>query len=91
MNKPKEKAFPDFLEITRISWTYQRMTAEEKHRCEAALSSKQAQQIHGTYRQRFAAYNAIYRGYLIGIGYDGPLWREARREKIPFIPGGDTE
>lgn len=91
MNNPKEKALPDFMEMTRHSWTYGRMTEEEKTRCEAALSSKQAQQIRGTYSQRFAAYKAVYRGYLIGIGYNGPLWREPRREKIPFIPGGDTE
>ena len=91
MNKPKEKAFPDFMEMTRQSWTYQRMTEEEKRRCEEALTSKQAKEIRGTYIQRWYSYNAVYRAYLIGISYDGPLWRELRHEKIQLVPGGDTE
>ena len=91
MNKPKEKAFPGFLEMTRHSWTYQKMTEEEKCRCEKALRSAPTQDIQGTYNQRWSAYNAVYDAYLIGIGYTGALWREPHPEEIPFIPGGDTE
>lgn len=91
MNKPKENAFPDFMEMTCNSWTYQRMTEEEKSRCEKALKSAPTQDIQGTYRQRRSAYNAVYNAYLIGIGYTGPLWREHHPENVPFVPGGDTE
>ena len=89
MKKPKEKAFPDFLEMTRNSWTYQRMTEEEKCRCEKALRSASSLDIQGSYSQRCGALNAVYYGYLLGIGYTGALWREPHPEEIPFIPGGE--
>lgn len=88
--KPKENAMQDFLAFTRKSWTYERMTYPEKAACENALSSPAAHDIQGTYRQRVNAYNAIYFAYLLGIGYNGPLWREPHPEEIPFVPGGDT-
>lgn len=91
MTKPKEKAFPDFMEMTRNSWTYQRMTEEEKSRCETALRSAASLDILGSYNQRYSALNGVYYGFLLGIGYTGALWREANPEEIPFIPGGDTE
>lgn len=90
MNKPKEQALTDFMEMTRHSWTYDRMTEDEKYWCEKALTSPEAQDIQGTYRQRWSAYNAVYFAYLVGIGYNGALWREPHPEEIPFIPGGDT-
>lgn len=91
MNKPKEKAFSDFLEMTRHSWPYHRMTEEEKSRCEKALRSAASLDIQGSYSQRYSALNGVYYGYLLGIGYTGALWREPNPEEIPFIPGGDTE
>ena len=91
MNKPKEKAFPDFLEMTHHSWTYQKMTDEEKSRCDKALKCAASLDIQGGYRQRYGALNGVYYGFLLGIGYTGALWREPHPEEIPFIPGGDTE
>ena len=91
MKKQKENALSDFMELTRHSWPYQRMTEEEKTRCEKALRSAPAQDIQGTYRQRWNAYNAVFHAYLLGIGYTGALWREPHPEEIPFIPGGGTE
>ena len=90
MNKPKEKAFPDFLEMTRHSWTYDRMTDDEKTRCEKALRSAASLDIQGSYNQRYNALNGVYYAFLLGIGYSGALWREPHPEEIPFIPGGDT-
>ena len=91
MTKPKEKAFPDFMEMTRHSWTHQRMTEEEKARCEKALKSAASLDIQGSYKQRYGALNGVYHAFLLGIGYTGALWREPHPEEIPFIPGGDTE
>ena len=88
MNKPKEKAFPDFLAMTRHSWTYQRMTEDEKFRCEKALRNAALLDILGSYNQRYSALNGVYYGFLLGIGYTGALWREPHPEEIPFIPGG---
>ena len=91
MNKPKENALSDFMEMTRQSWTYERMTWEEKSRCEKALRSASSLGIQGSYSQRYGALNGVYYGFLLGIGYTGALWREPHPEEIPFIPGGDTE
>ena len=91
MKKPKENALSDFMELTRHSWPYQKMTGDEKCRCEKALQNALTQDIQGTYGQRWNAYNAVYNAYLIGIGYTGPLWREPHPEEIPFVPGGDTK
>ncbi len=90
MNKPKEQANADFIQMIRHSWTYQRMTEPEKAACEKALTSAPAQDIQGTYRQRWSAYNAIYHAFLIGIGYNGALWREpATGEPLPFVVGAE--
>ena len=88
MTKPKEKAFPDFMEMTCNSWTYQRMTEEEKTLCEKALRSAASLDIKGSYSQRYGALNGVYYAFLLGIGYTGALWREPHPEEIPFIPGG---
>lgn len=88
MNKPKEKAFPDFLEMTRHSWTYQRMTEEEKSRCEKALRNAALLDIVGSYSHRYGALNGVYYAFLLGIGYTGALWREPHPENVPFVPGG---
>ena len=88
MNKPKENAMQDFVEHVRHSWPYDRMTAGEKYLCEKALTSACAHDIQGNYNQRWMAYNAIFYGYLLGIGYNGALWREPDPESVPFVPGG---
>ena len=87
--KPKENAMGDFVAHVRNSWPYQRMTDQEKAACEKALASAPAHDIQGTYRQRWNAYAAVYFAYLLGIGYNGALWREPHPEEIPFVPGGD--
>ena len=91
MKKAKENALSDFMELTRHSWTYQRMTEEEKTRCEKALRSAASLDIQGSYSQRYGALNGVYYAFLLGIGYTGALWREPHPEEIPFVPGGDTE
>lgn len=73
MSKPKEQAQADYIVITRNSWTFQRMTQEEQEKAIQALLC--SEMIKGSYEQRYSAFNAVYRAYLLGIGYDGPQWR----------------
>lgn len=74
MNKPNEQAQADYIAMTRNSWTFQRMTQMEQEVAIQALLC--SEMIRGSYKQRYSALNAVYRAFLLGIGYDGPQWRE---------------
>lgn len=74
MNKPKEQAQADFIAMTRNSWTFQRMTQKEQDTAIQALLC--SGMLKGSYKQRYCALNAVYRAFLLGIGYNGPQWRE---------------
>lgn len=88
MNKPQNQAIADFIAMTRQSWTYQRLTEQEKAACGQALTSAPAQDISGTYKQRWCAYNAVYHAFLLGLGYTGVAWREpAETGPLPFTVG----
>lgn len=86
MNKPKEQAQADFITMIRNSWTFQRMTQKEQEKAVEALHCPEG--LQGSYRQRWSAYQMIYRAFLLGIGYDGAQWREPEENKpLPFIVG----
>ena len=68
----KEDAKAVYIDICRHSWTFGRMTEEEKGRCEKIFSHD----VAGTFGQRCQAYALIYSAFLIGLGYNGPFWRE---------------
>lgn len=86
MNKPKEQAQADFIAMTRNSWTFQRMTQKEQEAAIQALLC--SEMLKGSYKQRYSALNAVYRAFLLGIGYDGPQWREQEENKpLPLIVG----
>lgn len=74
MNEPKERAQADYIAMTRNSWTFQRMTQMEQEVAIQALLC--SDMINGSYKQRYSALNAVYRAFLLGIGYNGPQWRE---------------
>lgn len=86
MNKPKEQAQADFITMIRNSWTFQRMTQKEQEKAIEALHCPDS--LQGNYKQRWIAYQMIYRAFLLGIGYDGAQWREPEENKpLPFIVG----
>lgn len=73
----KEKAFESFMEMTFNSWTYQKMTMEEKKRFIEMMHHVRTQKsLRGNYNQRWDTLQAIYGAYLEGIGYSGWNWRE---------------
>ena len=76
--KAKENAFLYSVKSICQSWTFDRMTQEEKERCIESLRFANSQQlVNGSYTQRMNQYNAIYHAYLLGIGYDNLMdWRE---------------
>ena len=86
MNKPKEQAQADYIAMIRNSWTFQRMTQEEQEKAIRALRC--SDMLQGSYKQRWYTLEAVCRAFLLGIGYDGPCWRESEESKtLPFIVG----
>lgn len=86
MNKPKEQAQADYIAMIRNSWTFQRMTQKEQEKAIKALHC--LDMLQGSYKQRWYTMEAVYRAYLLGIGYDGAYWRESEENKpLPFIVG----
>lgn len=85
MKREKERAYPDFLEMIRHAWTYDRMTEAERGRLSDAIRFPLEQNlISGTYAQRWGQFQAVYNAFLAGLGYDGGDWREPNPEAVPF-------
>ena len=86
MNKPKEQAQADYITMIRNSWTFQRMTQKEQEKAIKALHCPDM--LQGSYKQRWYTLEAVYRAFLLGIGYAGAYWREPEENKpLPFIVG----
>ena len=76
--KEKEKALNNFIEMIQNSWTYGKMTKEEKDKLLELFNhtiTKKA--LKGSYSKRWEILQAVYYSYLIGIGYDNFNWRES--------------
>ncbi len=83
-NKIKENILNDFIKMIQASWTYNRMTENEKAKIIETLNHvRTIDALKGTYKQRWNILNAIYGAFLAGIGYDGCTWRETKKD-IPF-------
>ena len=77
----KENALNDFIRMIKDSWTYEKMTKEERKRLLELLSHPRTNEIlKGNYKQRYENLNAIYYAYLVGLGYDNFNWRESEVE-----------
>ena len=76
MERKKENAFSDFMDMIRNSWTYDRMTNDEKERLYKAFEWVECCGLAGTYKQRFAILHIAYNAFLQGIGYTDFNWRE---------------
>lgn len=80
--KTKENAIYNYIQMTLNSWTYDRMTDAEKKTCIEVLKYAK---VSGTYAARWEQMHQIYRAYLLGIGYNGPLWREPENSGRPLF------
>lgn len=85
MERMKENAKSDFIKMIHNSWTYDRLTEQERDRLDRAfMTGILTSAIYGTYDQRRKILDAVYNAFLQGVGYDGPTWREPDPESIPF-------
>lgn len=77
--KNKEEAKKDFIEMIKKSWTYERMTEEEKIRWAEFVSGNSVEEaLKGSYLARWHILQAIYEAYLEGIGYTDGSWRDKK-------------
>jgi hypothetical protein len=73
----KESALYNFKIMIEQSWTYGKMTKQERINWEKVLNNVRTRDcLKGNYNTRWNILQAIYMSYLIGIGYDSFNWRE---------------
>jgi hypothetical protein len=76
MEKIKENALADFKKLIYQSWTYEKLTREEKNQLFKLFEDiRTTQALKGTYYQRWGILQAIYKAFLLGVGYDSFDWR----------------
>ena len=72
-----EKVTDIFYDSIKKSWTYARITEEEKIRLENVLYSTQTKEcVKGIYIQRWRILQAIYNSFLMALDYKPIGWRE---------------
>ena len=79
--KNKENAFSEFWEMIQKSWTYARLTADERTRVHEALTDAK---LLGTFRQRFEQLYNVYGAFLLALDYKPIGWRETDPE-VPLF------
>lgn len=73
----KELAIHNFKVMIEQSWTYGKMTREERDNWERVLfSTRTKNSLKGNYNTRWEILQAIYGAYLFGLGYNDFTWRE---------------
>lgn len=76
-NFDKDLALPMFKEMIENSWTYERLTNDEKQRLsELFMNIRVFDALKGSYNQRWEILEAIYTAFLKGVGYTNFNWRE---------------
>lgn len=70
--KNKELARDHFIDVILHSWTWEKLTPNERSLFWDVLP----QNIKGTFQQRYETCNVIYHAYLQGIGYKPVGWRD---------------
>jgi hypothetical protein len=77
--KDKNLAKQDYLEMIKKSWTWAKLTEQEREKFSELLEHPcSAVVIRGNYDQRWEACEALYHTYLEGLEYDPLEWRESQ-------------
>ena len=86
MERKKEHATHYFMRMIYNSWTYDRMTENERGRLESAIDWADRQgMVKGTFDNRWKVLQAIYNAFLQGIGYTDFNWREPDTAQVPMF------
>ena len=86
MKKDKDNAVLDFYDMIQKSWTYARLTENERKRLAKAFSDVDCQRmVSGSYTQRWMQCQAIYRAFLLALDYKPLGWREPENSEAPLF------
>lgn len=73
----KELAVNQFIDMIQASWTWKRLTMDEKKRFMKLLDlAIERRETQGTYEQRFSTLHLMYDAFLQGCQYEPIGWRE---------------
>lgn len=82
MERIKENAKEDFINMIQNSWTYNRLTESERENLKDVFCNID-NVLKGTYRQRYEILQAIYYSFLKALDYEPIGWRE--EEEFPWF------
>lgn len=88
MYKDKDRAYSDFKSMITDSWTWDRLTDEERKTFENHLACWSCS-VGGSYDTRYGIFNLLYQAYLAGVGYNGFTWREPPKVFALIYENGD--
>jgi hypothetical protein len=79
MGKDKKEATRDYIEIVKNSWTFAKLTTDEKNKI---LDILKFSIVRGTYQERHDILNQLYNCFLQALGFEGCGigWRETKEE-----------
>jgi len=73
----KEVAVNDYVNMVQASWTWHKLTKEERHRfMDLLILAQENKELKGTYEQRWSTLTLMYTAFLKGCGYTDGTWRE---------------
>ena len=76
----KELAYDIFIENIMRSWTWERMSGDERDTFMDRVIKHS--QVTGSYNARYRQYLNLYSAYLFGLGYDGMNWRKNEMQTL---------
>ena len=74
--RTKENAIYNYMVMIKNSWTWERLTDQERVAFIDTVNFAQTRGIRGTYEQRWEILNLMYRTLLNTLGYSPIGWRE---------------
>ena len=83
MEKTKEELLKDFKDMIYASWTYKKLTGEEKARFNWALDyAMNLNILTNDNSKNWIMLSILYNTFLEGVGYEPIGWREETNENF---------
>lgn len=82
--RSKESAFSEYITVIQQSWTWDRLTEQERERCMNTMNWVRDQNIlRGNFEARWDILQAVYAAFLDGVGCKPFGWREDSEDPVP--------
>lgn len=86
MNKDKESAYKDFMDMIVKSWTWARLTEQERQTFLESMEHvvQYGNAITGSYMHRWHVMDSLYDVFIKALGYKPIGWRETETDLPQF-------